>query len=344
MLTEPCHLPLLGSLPSRVVMSAMTRDQADPDRRATPEMAAYYARRAKGGAGLILTEGVIVDPSGDGYRRVPHMRNPAQAASWQPVVKAVQSAGARIFCQLWHCGRISHPEFTGGLPPVSSTNRAAEGINRRNDLPFGVPRALDAEEMPGIYQQFLRSAGLAMDAGFDGVELHLGHGYLADQFLDGRVNDRTDRYGGSIANRCRFALELTEAVLGALGSGRVMVRISPSRDMGGVHDWPDLDAMVAHLIPSFEALGLRLLDVSCARADYFATSGRVIRLIRPLWRHLLVGGASLAPEAAEAELSGGWLDLVTYGRLLIANPDLVARIRDGKPLVPYQTSMLDTLH
>lgn len=343
MLTDACIVPPLGPLQSRVVMTAMTRNGAE-EHCATVAMREYYVRRAKAGVGLILTEGTIVHPSGDGYNDVPHLSAVRHAASWAPVTEAIHQAGAKVFCQLWHCGRISHPDYTGGLAPVSSTGRSAAGINRQNGKPYGLPRPLSREEMPGIYDMFRASARLALAAGFDGIELHLAHGYLADQFFDGRVNDRTDDYGGAPENRCRFGLELTGAVLEEVGPSRLIVRISPARMMDGPYDWPDLEAMVQHLILGFDQLGVRLLDVSCARADYAETSGRVIRLIRPCWPHVILGGASLTPEAAEAELVGGWLDLVTYGRFLIANPDFVTRVRRGLPLMPYNRTLLEVLY
>jgi hypothetical protein len=167
-------------------------------------------------------------------------------------------------------------------------------------------------------------------AGFDGVELHLAHGYLPDQFFDARVNDRTDCYGGSPENRCRFGLELTAAVLQEVGADRLMVRISPAREMGGPYDWPDLEAMLAHVIPGFDRLGVRLLDVSSARAEYCDLRAHHSNDSGTL-AHVLVGGASLTPVAAEAELNQGWVDLVTYGRLLIANPELVNQLRAVSP-------------
>jgi N-ethylmaleimide reductase len=303
----------------------------------------YYARRAAGGVGLVITEGTMVHWSADGYNDVPHLWTCRHAASWEPVTRAVHEAGARIFAQLMHCGRISHPDYTRGQVPVSSTPRQAEGINRQNGKPYGVPRALAPDELPSVYDMFRSSAKLAIEAGFDGVELHLAHGYLADQFLDARVNDRMDAYGGSVANRCRFALELTAAVLEDVGPARLMVRLSPARVMAGLYEWLDLEGMLDYLIPALDASGLRLLDISGARAEYFETSGRIIRLIRPRWPHIMLGGASLPKEAAEAELAQGWLDLVTYGRWLIANPDLVSRFRSGTPLVPYDSALLETL-
>lgn len=342
-LLNSAELPVIGRVQSRVAMAAMTRNFAGPDHVATPAMADYYRRRAEAGVGLVLTEGTIVDVSGDGYNDVPHIATQAQADSWRPVVAAVQAAGGKIFSQLWHCGRISHSDYTGGQPPVSSTSCPAAGHNRQNDKPFGTPRALDTNEMGSVYGHFRRAARLALSAGFDGVQLHMGHGYLVDQFFDARVNDRTDRYGGSVENRCRFALELLEETLAEVDPAKVMVRISPSRDMGGLYDWPDMEAMLDHLIPAFGRLGLRMLDISCAAADYYQTSGRVIRMVRPRWPGLLIGGASLTPAQAEAEIAEGQVDMVTWGRLLIANPDLPRRMAKGKPLAPFDRAMLAEL-
>ena len=344
MLLEPFDHPLLGHLKNRVVMSAMTRSFADQNHCVTAASAEYYARRAADGVALILTEGTIVHPTGDGYNNVPYIYTPEQTESWKQVTQRVHEAGSKIFCQLWHCGRISHEDFTGGVPPVSSSNKQAAGINRQNNKPYGIPRALETEEIPEIYEMFRQGALNAIAANFDGVQLHLAHGYLADQFFDAAINDRTDKYGGSVENRCRFALELTEIILRELGAEKVMVRLSPSRGLGdSFYDWPDLDDMLAYLIPAFERMGLRMLDISCARADYYQTSGRIIRQIRPMWPHLIVGGASLLPGQAESELQEGFLDMITWARFILANPDFVTRLREGKPLIPMQSEMLKTL-
>lgn len=341
-LLTPLASPFLEAR-NRTVMSAMTRGFADSDHCATPEIAAYYRRRAEGGVGLILTEGVVIHPTADGYKDVPRIATAKQADSWRPVVDAVHEAGAKIACQLWHCGRISHSDFTDGHAPVSSTTRAAEGLNRQNDKPYGDPRALTAEEMPEVYGYFVDAAHRALSVGFDAVELHLGHGYLADQFLDARVNDRTDRYGGSVENRCRFVLELLDRVFAEVEPNRVIARISPSRWMGGLYDWPDLDEMLAYLIPEMWSRGLRILDISCANADYFATSGRIIRTVRPHWNGVILGGASLSQEDAEAEVRDGWLDMVTWGRSFLANPDLTRRIENGAVWLPFENEMRNVL-
>lgn len=311
-------------------MSAMTRGFADPKHCCTDEIAAYYTRRAEDGVALILTEGIIIDPSGDGYCNVPHLYTDQQAESWQRVVRQVQAAGSKIFAQLWHCGRISHPDFTGGLAPVSSTDQPAAGMNRQNDKPFGVPRPLRVDEMLDLYQMYVNSADKAFQAGFDGVEIHMGHGYLIDQFFDARINERTDIYGGSVENRCRLAVELIDILMRRYGPNKVMIRISPSREMDGLYEWPDLDEMLDYFIRKIDTLGLRLLDVSCANADYFQTSGKVIRSIRPMWPHFLMGGASLNLDQANQELEAGWIDMVTWGRYILANPDFVTRARAGQ--------------
>ena len=198
--------------------------------------------------------------------------------------------------------------------------------------------------MSSIYDMYVKAADNALNAGFDGVQIHMGHGYLVDQFFDSRVNDRTDAYGGTVANRCRFALETLEAVLARVDPDKVMVRISPSRNMGGMYDWPDLDDMLTHLIPAFQSLGLKMLDISCANADYYETSGRIIRMVRPHWNGMLMGGASLSHEQAEKELSEGLVDLVTWGRHILANPDFVSRLVANKELKPFDPSMLGELN
>jgi N-ethylmaleimide reductase len=344
LLLSPFDHPHLGRLNSRVVMSAMTRGFATGSGHlCNAGMRDYYERRAAGGVGLILTEGIVVHPSADGYRDVPRLHAAEQAESWRQTVDAVHAHGTKIVAQLWHCGRISHSDFTDGIQPVSSTNVPAGGINRQNNQPYGTPRALAVDEFPQVFAQFVQSARLALDVGFDAVQLHMGHGYLVDQFFDTRVNERTDAYGGSVENRCRFALELLQAVTTAIGAERVMVRISPSRWMGGLYEWHDVDAMLVHLLHGMQARGLRMLDISCANADYFQTSGKVIRQVRPLWSHLLLGGASLTLTQAQAEVDAGWVDMVTWGRAFIANPDLVAKFHRGLEPVPFDDAMRTTL-
>lgn len=333
----------LGTLRSRIAMAAMTRGFCGPNHTATALMADYYGSRAAKGVGLIITEGTVIHSTGDGYNNVPHIETEEQTNSWKQVTSSVRRHHGKIFCQLWHCGRISHPDFTGGMAPISSSAITAEGINRQNNKPYGEPRAMEAADFHAVTQQFVRAAHNAMAAGFDGVQLHFGHGYLIDQFFDTRINFRTDGYGGSIAGRCRFALEIAEQVITAIGSDKVMVRISPSRDMGGIYDWPDLKEMLDHLLAGLNRIGLRMLDISCANADYYKTSGRVIRMVRPNWPHFLIGGASLTLEQANEEIRSGLLDMVTFGRALIANPDLHEKFLNSHDLAQFDREMLAKL-
>ena len=333
----------VGIIKNRVVMSAMTRGFANNDHSCNSEILKYYEKRAKNGVGLIITEGIIVHPSGDGYNNVPHLFTKEQMMGWKKVVQSIHQYETKIYAQLWHCGRISHSDYTNGFDVVSSTNKQASGTNRQNNKPYGIPRTLKSDEMNKIYKMFNHSASLAMDAGFDGVEIHMGHGYLIDQFLDGNVNDRDDNYGGSIKNRIRFAVELLDSVIKKIGYERVMVRISPSRMMGGLYEWPDAIDMLKELLKEFNLCGLRQLDISCANSNYFETSGKVIRQIRNLWPHLLIGGASLTVEEAENEINSGYLDLVTWARAILANPDFVKLIENNLPIKSFNDKMRNTL-
>jgi N-ethylmaleimide reductase len=341
---KPLNSSNLGVFKNRVVMSAMTRSFADKSNLCTLEIAKYYERRARGGVALILTEGIVIHPSGNGYNSVPHLFTQAQMESWKNTVELVHQHGSKIYAQLWHCGRISHTDFTSGYEVVSSTNAPADGINRQNNKPYGSPSRLLEDEIPNIYRMYIHSAKLAMKSGFDGVQIHMGHGYLVDQFFDARINDRTDKYGGSIENRCRFALELCAEVIHVIGADKVMIRLSPSRMMNGLYEWPDLNEMLHYLLPELDKIGLRQLDISCANANYFDTSGKVIRLIRKSWPHLLIGGASLSIEDANLEIENGNLDMVTWGRAILANPDFVERLQHNKELLDFQDSMRDSLY
>jgi N-ethylmaleimide reductase len=342
-LLAPPELTFLEGLKNRIVMAPMTRGFAKVGHHCNDEIGNYYLRRAESGIGLIITEGMVIHPSGNGYNSVPFIHTKSQAESWRGAINKVHACGTKIFAQLWHCGRISHSDFTENYPVLSSTNRAAEGINRQNNKPYGIPTALTFPEIGSIIEMFENAAELALNVGFDGVEIHMGHGYLIDQFLDARINDRTDNYGGSVENRCRFAMELARTLVSKFGSSKIMIRISPSRFMSGLYEWPDMNQMMSYLLAGFDGAGIRLLDISCANADYFETSGKVIKLFRGEWKHVILGGASLSLELAAQEVLDGHLDLVTWGRAILANPDFVRKINDGSELVAFEDSMRNAL-
>ena len=328
---------------NRVVMSAMTRGFADKNHCATSDILNYYENRAKNDLGLIITEGIIIHPSADGYNNVPHLFTDEQMLSWKKIVDAIHKYETKIYAQLWHCGRISHSDYTGGLDPVSSTNNRAKGTNRQNDKPFGKPKALKVDEMQSIYNMFNHSAELALKAGFDGIQIHMGHGYLVDQFIDENINDRQDKYGGTIENRIRFAIELLNSLIKKIGNEKIMVRISPSRMMGGIYEWPEMIPTLEKLLKEFDTAGLRQLDISCANSNYFETSGKVIKQIKKQWPHLLIGGASLTIAEAENEINEGSLDMVTWGRAILANPNFVKLVEKGLPLKEFDNLMRESL-
>jgi N-ethylmaleimide reductase len=216
-------------LTNRIVMAPLTRSRANADGTATPLMAKYYGQRAS--AGLIIAEGTNISPQGRGYAFTPGIYNAAQVQAWQSVTNTIHGKGGRVFVQLWHVGRISHPSLqpNGALPVApSAICPKATSFTETGFQPCGVPRALDAGEIPGIVSQYARAASNALAAGFDGVEIHAANGYLIEQFLRDSTNHRTDAYGGTRDNRARFLLEVAEAVVSACGAGRVGVRLSPA--------------------------------------------------------------------------------------------------------------------
>jgi len=319
-------------LKNRVVMSAMTRGFST-NRLCNKKMQEYYVRRAKNDVGLIITEGIIIHPSGDGYNNVPHMWSIEQAESWRETINKVHDYNSKMVAQLWHCGRISHSDYTEGESPVSSTNIAATGVNRQNNKPYGKPKALNQSGIYEIIEMYVHSTKLALDCGFDAVEIHMGHGYLIDQFFDSRVNDRTDKYGGTVENRCRFALELLEVLIENFGSEKIIIRISPSRFMGEIYNWPDLDEMLIYFVSKIQKIGLKIIDISCANADYYETSGVIIRKVRAQgWKGIIIGGASLSLEQANHEIDESYLDLVTWARSILANVDFVSQLKNNKEL------------
>ncbi|QXD14282.1 alkene reductase [Rhodocaloribacter litoris] len=333
-LLEPYPLGPL-TLPNRIVMAPMTRNRA----RGTvpgPLNALYYRQRAT--AGLIITEASQVDPLGQGYPETPGIHSEAQVEGWRRVTGAVHEAGGRIFLQLWHVGRISHPSFHGGKLPVapSAIRPAGKAFTYEGPKPFVTPRALATDELPGIVARFRRGAELAKAAGFDGVEIHGANGYLLDQFLQSGTNRRTDRYGGSVENRARLLLEVVEAVSDVWGTGRVGVRLSPGGRFNDMHD-DDPAATFTYVARRLNAYGLAYLHVIREPEDVVLAfrEGRRLHapeLLRPHFDGPLIAAGGYTPETAEQVLRDGHADLIAFGRLFIANPDLPRRIAEGAPL------------
>lgn len=320
------------TLPNRLVMAPMSRVRATAEGLATPSMAAYYAQRAT--AGLIVTEGVqpsLVGRSGPG---TPGLHTDAQTASWRQVTGAVHTNGGRIFAQLMHAGRVSHSDTTG-TQPVGPSAVAATGdvFTASGPRPAPLPRALETAEVPEHALSFAQAARRAVDAGFDGVELHGANGYLISQFLSSNANLRTDRYGGTIANRIRFAVEAVTATVEAIGADRTGIRLSPGATFWGVEESDTRDL--------YTELLTELARLEPAYIHLEATADEELLLdLRRAWPGTLVMNPvlPLGPKQAGRNDAEHWLglgaELISFGRAFLANPDLVERLRRELPLAP----------
>ena len=306
-------------LPNRIFMAPLTRLRATADHIPTPIMAKYYAQRAT--AGLILSEAIPVDPSGVGYANVPGIWSAEQAEAWKPIVKAIHERGGHIFAQIWHVGRISHPVFLKGQLPVAPSAIAAPGNVSllRPEKSFVTPRALELNEIPGLIEAFRRGAQNAQAAGFDGVEIHGANGYLLDQFLQDGTNHRTDEYGGSIENRARLHLEITDAAISVFGAGRVGMHLAPRSDLHGVSD-SNRAATFTYLATE---LGKRKLAFIAAREHVAPDS--LGATLKQAFGGIFVANEAIDQKTGQQLLDEGTADAVAYGKLFIANPDLPAR-------------------
>jgi 2,4-dienoyl-CoA reductase-like NADH-dependent reductase (Old Yellow Enzyme family) len=314
------------NLPNRIVMAPLTRARAGASRVPNELMAEYYRQRA--GAGLILTEATVVDPMGVGYADTPGVWSTEQVQGWKQVTHAVHAAGGRILLQLWHVGRISHPLFLGGAQPVAPSALAASGHVSlvRPEVPYPVPRALAPAEIQGIIEAYRRGAQHAQEAGFDGVELHGANGYLLDQFLQDGANHRTDEYGGGIEHRARLLLEVLDAAISVWGAGRVGVHLAPRGDAHGMGD-SDRAATFGHVA---RELGRRRIAFICARE--YAAPDSLGPALKAAFGGVYIVNEKFTLESAQQALREGRADAVAFGKLFIANPDLVRRFAQSSAL------------
>lgn len=306
-------------LPNRIIMAPLTRRRATEEFVPTPLMAEYYAQRAS--AGLILTEATVVTRNGIGYPKTPGIWTQEQAEGWKQITKAVHDAGGRIFCQLWHVGRISHSSLLNGELPVAPSAIAAEGqVNvLRPVRSFETPRALERDEIVEIIEAFRIGAKHAMDAGFDGVEIHSANGYLIDQFIQDSTNHRTDEYGGSIENRARFLLQIVDAAISVWGAGKVGVHLAPRCDM---HNMGDSDP-VSTFTYIAKTLGERKIAFIFARAS--RGNDNLGLQLKEAFGGVYIANQEQTKETGNAALAAGEADAISYGIPYIANPDLVKR-------------------
>jgi N-ethylmaleimide reductase len=317
-------------------MAPMTRNRAGAGNVPTPMMVEYYRQRAS--AGLIISEGVQIVPEGQGYPNTPGIHSAAQEAGWRLVTDAVHQAGGKIALQLWHVGRISHSSMQpGGVLPVAPSAIAAGGqlFTAKGMLPFETPRALETSEIPGIVQAYGKAARRSIEAGFDLVEIHAANGYLIDQFLRDGTNHRTDQYGGSLENRLRFLVEVTRAVVDAVGADRVGVRFSPVSPFNSMSD-SDPAATFTAAAAALQPLGLAYVHVIEPVGESWRTpavaGARITPLIKKAFDGMLIVNGGYLAESAEAVVADELADLVSFGTPFVANPDLPERFRSGAAL------------
>lgn len=321
-------------LANRVVMSSLTRNRAGVGNVPTPLVAEYYRQRAS--AGLILTEATPICAEGHGYPRTPGIHTAEQIAGWKQVTDAVHGAGGKIALQLWHVGRISHPDLQpGGILPVapSAIRPAGQVFTGETMKDYVTPRALALPEISALVKNYAQAARNAMDAGFDGVEIHAGNGYLLDQFLRSSTNRRTDDYGGSKENRARLLLEVLDAVCKEIGSDRVGLRLSPVTPFNDISDdnpQETFDYVVAQLNP------MKLAFLDLLQGTGGAPSEQWLPYdydkLRALYSGKLIRNNGYDFETAQQAVTSGAADAIAFGRMLLANPDLVERFRRGAPL------------
>lgn len=320
-------------LPNRIVMAPMTRNRAErPDNVPQPINTTYYVQRAS--AGLIITEGSPISPTAHGYPATPGIHSAEQVAGWKRVTDAVHTKGGRIFLQLWHVGRISHPSLLpdNALPVApSAIAPAGQAATYRGMLDFVTPRALERSEIPALVEDFRAAAHNARAAGFDGVEMHGANGYLLDQFLRDGSNHRTDEYGGSIANRTRFLREVVAAVCEVWGADRVGVRISPVSPFNDMRD-SNPQALFNHVAESLNPFGLAYLHVAEAGSDSEQTSDFDFPELRRRFKGNYVANGGYEKVRGNAAITANRADCVSFGVPFLANPDLVERYARDAPL------------
>lgn len=331
------------TLSNKILMAPLTRCMADNDLVPTALMAEYYARRAD--AGLIISEATIIRPDGQGYPNTPGLFTDAQVEGWKQVTQAVHDKGGKIFAQLWHTGRVAHPHFFGGGEVISASAQGIEGsVPRMRELTYQTPKAATKADIKQLVADYAIAAENAVKAGFDGVEIHGANGYLIDQFLHHDSNRRTDEYGETPENMSRFALEVIDAIVAKIGADRTAIRLSPGAYFNMQGDERDR-AVFDYLLPEIAKRELAFVHAGifddAMEFDYLG--GRVSSYLRQVYPKTLVGVGSYTAQSGAKAIAEGKFDLLAIGRPFIANPDYVAKVKQGDELVEYNDAMLAEL-
>ncbi len=346
-LFEPTSLSGLA-LRNRIVMAPLTRNRADAMGVPKPFVRDYYAQRA--GAGLIISEGTQPSFAGQGYCRTPGMHTPEQIAAWKRVTDAVHAKGAKMFMQLMHCGRIAHPlnrQIADAPVAPSSVKPAGQMWTDQMQLQdFPTPRALETAELAGVLDEYVAASRNAIEAGFDGVELHAANGYLLNQFLATNSNQRKDAYGGSVSGRIRFVVETVEAVASAIGAARTGIRVSPGHMFNDLVDANPLETHLALLdeLPTAKMAYVHVMlpDAFSPQLNNAGDPQALIPALRPHVKGALIAAGNLNAASAQAMLDSGLIQLAVFGRPFIANPDLVARMKTGAALAAPREDLFYT--
>lgn len=319
---------------NRVVMAPLTRSRADEaagDIPGSPMNVEYYRQRSN--AGLIISEGTQVSPVGKGYMATPGIYSDEQVEGWKPITQAVHEAGSKIVAQIWHVGRVTHPNLTGGVQPIapSAVTPKVTAYTHAGKVEAPQPRALELAEIKDIVAEYRRGAANAIRAGFDGIELHGANGYLIDQFLRDGANQRTDEYGGSIENRARFALEVVDAVVAEIGAGRVGIRLSPVTPANDLAD-SNPQAVFGYLVEELNRRGIAFIHfVEGATGGPRDIPGFDFAWARQAFKGTYIANNGYTREMALEAVESGRADAVAFGRAYIANPDLVQRLKLNAP-------------
>ncbi|GAA76704.1 MULTISPECIES: alkene reductase [unclassified Pseudoalteromonas] len=342
-LLTPYQLNDTIELKNRVLMAPLTRCMADENLVPTQDMVEYYARRAD--TGLIISEATIIRPDGQGYPTTPGLFTSEQIQGWKKVTDAVHANGGKMFAQLWHVGRVAHPHFFDGEVLAPSAIGVEGSVPRMRELTYITPKAATIDDIKSLIADFAKAAENAIEAGFDGVEIHGANGYLIDQFLHYEANVREDEYGQTPQNMARFALEVTDAVIAAVGNERTALRVTPGAYFNMSEDNRD-KAVFDYLLPELEKRNLAYLHggIFDDSTTFESLEGKTTsEFLRAGYKGTLVGVGSYSFESAKEAINEGKFDLIAIGRPLIANPDYISKVTNGEELVPYSDEMLAEL-
>lgn len=328
------------NLRNRIVMAPMTRSFADDETGVVgPDVVEYYRKRAEDGIGLIITEGINLSPRAKGTFGIPGLFTEDQMTGWKKVTDAVHQEGGTIVAQLWHVGRLTHHELTGGQPPQAPSALKAKGLVHRLHKPYEMPEEMTEGDIQKVTEEYAQAARNAIDSGFDGVEIHGAHGYLIDQFNSEATNCRKDRYGRNLIQRLTFMKEVLASVIKEIGAEKTIIRFSEIKDDLPDYKWKDPEESVQAFIHVFQDVGISILHPSTNHFTETLVNGMTLHeLVRKYWKGVIIGVRDLDESLAETSIKEGTIDLAAFGRPILANPDFFQRVTHGRALNVFDSA------